>query len=123
MKWYEFKFESLDDFVASNYDGIRGQFSILNSGKVVAQLEPEKRRYHASGQWMTEAGIDSSLTRDLYVALGEKLPGSNDWAVRIYVKPFVSWLWLGSLLMGLGGLIAMTDKRYRKRTKPLVEAV
>jgi cytochrome c-type biogenesis protein CcmF len=114
---YKFKFESLNDFNASNYDGIRGHFTISKNGSTVAELEPEKRRYHASGQWMTEAGIDASLTRDLYIALGEELPGSNDWAVRIYVKPFVTWLWLGSLLMGLGGLIAMTDRRYRKHNK------
>jgi cytochrome c-type biogenesis protein CcmF len=116
---YDFKFMSLKDFEAANYDGIRGHFTISKNGSVVATLEPEKRRYHASGQWMTEAGIDASLTRDLYIALGEKLPDSNDWAVRIYVKPFVTWLWLGSLLMGLGGLIAMTDKRYRKVNKTL----
>ena len=112
---YDFKFESTINFKASNYDGIRGHFSVFKNGQKVASLTPEKRNYHASGQWMTEAGISSSLTRDLYVALGERLPGSNDWAVRIYVKPFVSSLWLGGFLMGFGGFIAMMDKRYRSQ--------
>jgi len=66
---------------------------------------------------MTEAGIDATLYRDLYVALGEKLPKSEDWAIRVYIKAYVSCLWLGGLLMGLGGLMAMFDKRYRKKTK------
>jgi len=113
---YSFRFDRMEDFTASNYDGIRGHFSVFKDGELVAQLEPEKRRYHASGQWMTEAGIDATLSRDLYIALGEQLPDSSDWAVRIYVKAYVSCLWLGGLLMGLGGLMAMFDKRYRKNS-------
>jgi cytochrome c-type biogenesis protein CcmF len=115
---YEFTFNKLDEFVASNYDGLRGTFSVAEEGesaKTIALLTPEKRRYHASGQWMTEAGIDANLSRDLYVALGEKLPQTNDWAVRIYVKPFVSSIWFGAFLMGLGGFIAVVDKRYRAK--------
>ncbi len=111
---YSFHFDSMENFTASNYDGIRGYFSVYKDGELVAQLEPEKRQYHASGQWMTEAGIDATLSRDLYIAMGEQLPKSEDWAIRIYVKAYVSCLWLGGLLMGLGGLIAMFDKRYRK---------
>jgi len=114
---YTFRFDSLENFTAANYDGIRGHFSVSKDGEIVAKLTPEKRQYHASGQWMTEAGIDATLTRDLYIALGEKLPDSEDWAVRIYVKAYVSSLWLGGLLMGLGGLIAMFDKRYRKKSQ------
>ena len=116
---YTFKFDSLENFTAGNYDGIRGHFSVFKDGDLVAKLNPEKRQYHASGQWMTEAGIDATLPRDLYIALGEKLPESDDWAVRIYVKPYVTTLWLGGLLMGLGGLIAMFDKRYRKKRKKI----
>ena len=114
---YTFRFEEIKDFTAANYDGIRGHFSVLKEGEVIAQLEPEKRQYHASGQWMTEAGIDSTLTRDLYIALGEKLPKSDDWAVRIYVKAYVGCLWLGGLMMGLGGLVSMFDKRYRNKSR------
>ncbi len=114
---YLFKFEKIENFKAANYDGIRGHFTVVKDGKIVARLTPEKRQYHASKQWMTEAGIDAILSRDLYIALGEKLPNSNDWAVRIYVKAYVMMLWLGGILMGLGGFIAITDKRYRKKVK------
>lgn len=62
---------------------------------------------------MTEVGLDAGFTRDLYVALGEPLDNSDAWAIRIYIKPFIRWIWLGALLMALGGLLAMTDKRYR----------
>lgn len=61
---------------------------------------------------MTEAGIDSGLTRDLFVALGEQL-NSGAWALRIYVKPFVNWIWAGALFMALGGIFSISDKRYR----------
>lgn len=114
---YEFYFEKISDVAGPNYDAIRGHFIVRQDGEKVAVLHPEKRQYHASGQWMTEAGIDANLARDLYVALGEKIPESNDWAVRLYVKPFVTCLWLGSILMGIGGLLAMTDKRYRAKVK------
>ncbi len=112
---YQFKFEGVSDFNGSNFDGIKGKFIVTNDGDFVAELQPEKRRYHASGQWMTEAAIDPALSRDIYVALGEQLPHSQDWAVRIYVKPFVRCIWFGALLMALGGTLAMSDKRYRKK--------
>jgi cytochrome c-type biogenesis protein CcmF len=63
---------------------------------------------------MTEAGIDASLTRDLFIAMGEQLDTANAWSVRVYVKPFVRWIWLGGVLMALGGVIATLDPRYRK---------
>lgn len=114
---YEFSFKQLRDVTGPNYDAVQGHFVVSKNNQQVAELYPEKRQYRASGQWMTEAGIDATLLRDLYVALGEKLPQSDDWAVRIYVKPFISCLWLGGILMGLGGLLAMFDKRYRSRKK------
>jgi cytochrome c-type biogenesis protein CcmF len=79
----------------------------------VEKLRPEKRRYMASGQTMTEAAIGGGLMRDLYVALGEPLKG-DAWAIRVYVKPFVRWIWLGGLLIAAGGLLAVLDKRYRR---------
>ena len=118
---YSFRFDGVEDFVAANYDGIRGNFTVFKDGDEVATLHPEKRRYHASGQWMTEAGIDANLLRDLYIALGEKLPGSDDWAIRVYVKAYVTMLWLGGLLTGLGALVAMSDKRYRNRNKKVTQ--
>ncbi|MCZ6618948.1 MAG: heme lyase NrfEFG subunit NrfE, partial [Gammaproteobacteria bacterium] len=76
-------------------------------------LKPEKRRYRASGTVLTEAAIDPGFLRDVYVSLGESLD-DGDWAVRLQVKPFVRWIWLGGLLMALGGCIAVTDARYRR---------
>jgi len=78
-------------------------------------LYPEKRFYLAGKQIMTEADIDAGIFRDLYVALGESLSrDGNVWSVRLYVKPFIRWIWLGALMMGIGGIIALSDKRYRK---------
>jgi cytochrome c-type biogenesis protein CcmF len=78
-------------------------------------LYPEKRRYFSSNMPMTEAAIDSGFFRDLYVSLGEPIEGERpQWSVRVYYKPFVSWLWYGSILMVLGGLLAVSDRRYRK---------
>jgi cytochrome c-type biogenesis protein CcmF len=71
---------------------------------------------------MTEAAIDPGLTRDLYVALGEPLEDGRSWAVRLYFKPFVRWIWFGGLIMVIGGLLSCTDRRYRRlaeRTREL----
>jgi cytochrome c-type biogenesis protein CcmF len=85
----------------------------------VATLTPEKRTYIISTMPTTEAAIDPSLMRDVYVALGEPIAeGSNEWALRIYVKPLIRWIWLGAIIMALGGLLSVLDKRYRiKKSK------
>jgi cytochrome c-type biogenesis protein CcmF len=75
-------------------------------------LHSQKRFYNVRGMVMTEAGIDAGLFRDLYVSLGEPLDG-GDWSVRLHVKPLVRWIWLGALLMAIGGLTAVSDRRYR----------
>jgi cytochrome c-type biogenesis protein CcmF len=75
-------------------------------------MHPEKRVYTVQTMPMTEAAIDTGLTRDLYVSLGEPLD-DGAWSVRIYYKPFVDWIWGGCLLMALGGLLAVSDRRYR----------
>jgi len=113
MAGYTFHFEGLDEVAGPNYDSTFGNFRITDAdGREVARLHPEKRIYRVQTMPMTEAGIDGGLTRDLYVAMGEPL-GDGAWAVRIYHKPFIGWLWLGSFLMGLGGLLAASDPRYR----------
>ena len=89
---------------------------VSRDGKAVTTLHPEKRLFLASGMPMTETALDAGFTRDLYVAMGEKLD-DDSWAVRIQVKPFVRWLWLGALLMGAGGVIAVLDRRYRRRVE------
>jgi cytochrome c-type biogenesis protein CcmF len=80
-------------------------------------MHPEKRTYFSSSMPMTEAAIDSNLIRDVYVSLGEPLEGGSSpaWAMRVYHKPFVSWIWGGCLLMALGGAMAALDRRYRRK--------
>ena len=110
---YEFEFRGMKVVQGPNYLADQGSIVVTKNGRPINELTPEKRRYVASGQTMTEAAIDGRLMRDLYVALGEPLKG-DAWAVRVYVKPFVRWIWLGGLLISIGGLLAVLDKRYRR---------
>ena len=91
----------------------RGDVDVIQEGKVLLTLYPEKRFYPASSNVMTEADIEPSLFRDLFVALGEPL-GNQAWAVRIHYKPFVRWIWFGGVLIAMGGLITVFDRRYRR---------
>ena len=95
-----------------NYRAARGAFDVSRNGQHVTTQFPEKRVYDASGMPMTEAAIESMLTGDLYVSLGEPVDGGA-WSVRVYHKPFVTWIWAGCLMMALGGLLAISDRRYR----------
>jgi cytochrome c-type biogenesis protein CcmF len=108
---YDFLFKGVRNFQGPNYLAAQGLVEISRDGKQVATLHPEKRNYQ-SGMPMTEAGIDAGLTRDLFVALGEPLGDSGAWAVRLYHKPFIRWIWLGGLFMAFGGLLAASDRRY-----------
>ncbi|MFH2139522.1 MAG: heme lyase CcmF/NrfE family subunit [Pseudomonadota bacterium] len=110
---YVFRFDGVTEEEGPNYVAARGIVSVTKDGKPVTVLHPEKRQYNASGMPMTEAAIDTGFLRDLYVSLGEPIPDSEAWAVRIYLKPFVDWIWAGCLLMALGGMLAVTDRRYR----------
>jgi len=111
---YQFKMIKVENIMQDNYEASRATFEVYKDSELVVILYPEKRFYLAGKQIMTEADIDAGITRDLYVALGESLSASgNVWSVRLYVKPFIRWIWFGALLMGLGGLIALSDKRYR----------
>ena len=111
---YEFRFNGATEVEGPNYVAARGRVTVSKDGKLVTEMYPEKRQYNASGMPMTEAAISAGLLRDLYVSLGEPIPDSNGaWAVRVYIKPFVDWIWAGCLLMGLGGVLAISDRRYR----------
>jgi cytochrome c-type biogenesis protein CcmF len=115
---YDFLFKGIEQVRGPNYIAQQGSFDVFTTtdgvdGKPFATLKPEKRRYLATGNIMTEADIDGGLFRDLYVALGEPL-GDGAWSVRVYVKPFIRWIWLGAFMIALGGVIAVFDKRYRK---------
>ena len=109
---YDFTFKGISDANGPNYIGGKAQIDITYHGKQEATLFAEKRLYTVSKMPMTEAAIDWGFTRDLYVALGEKLE-NNAWALRLYYKPFIRWIWLGGLFMALGGLLCMFDRRYR----------
>src|SRR3546814_7303189 len=85
-------------------------------GKVLRLLHPEKRTYASSAMPMTEAAIDANGLRHVYVALGEPL-ADDAWSIRVYYKPFVDWIWAGCILMALGGLLAISDLRYRLKKK------
>jgi cytochrome c-type biogenesis protein CcmF len=113
---YQIQMQGIDTVVGPNYQATRGVFLLLKNGQGQATLYPEKRSYFSSSMPMTEAAINAGLTRDVYVSLGEEL-NDKAWAVRVYYKPFVDWIWGGCLLMALGGLLAITDKRYRIKLK------
>jgi cytochrome c-type biogenesis protein CcmF len=114
---YQFKMMGVKDVPGPNYSAARGEFEVTPAGGgAVNLLYPEKRNYFSSTMPMTEAAIDAGFTRDVYVSLGEPLEGKA-WAVRVYFKPFVDWIWGGCLIMALGGLFAVSDRRYRLRVK------
>ena len=96
-----------------NYTAVRATMTVSRDGRLVDTLYPEKRTYTVSRMPMTEVAIDRGVTRDLYVSMGEPLDNGAAWSVRLYVKPFVNWIWGGCLLMALGGLLAVADRRYR----------
>lgn len=112
---YDFTLEKLQHIDGPNYQSEQAVISVARDGKLVAVMTPEKRTYTATGQTMTEVALEKNLFRDLYVAMGEPLTG-DAWAIRVHVKPFVRWIWLGALMMALGALLAVADKRYRKNT-------
>jgi cytochrome c-type biogenesis protein CcmF len=113
---YQIQLQGVAAVPGPNYSAMQGTFFLSRNGKLESTMLPEKRSYFSSTMPMTEAAIDVGLTRDIYVSLGEELE-DKAWAVRVYYKPFVDWIWGGCLLMALGGVLAMSDKRYRMRLK------
>ncbi|MBA1277397.1 heme lyase CcmF/NrfE family subunit [Stutzerimonas stutzeri] len=116
---YSFVFEGAQHFEGPNYTSDKGTIRVFDGDKQIATLHPEKRLYTVQQMPMTEAGIDAGFTRDLYVALGEPLE-NGAWAVRVHIKPFVRWIWLGALMMSLGGVLSVSDKRYRVKVRTRV---
>ena len=109
---YTFQFDGAQELKGPNYIAARGTFRVTKDGRDVTMMYPEKRLYMVQNQTMTEAAIDSGLLRDLYVSLGEPLE-AGAWSVRLYHKPFIDWIWGGCLIMALGGVLAISDRRYR----------
>ena len=109
---HSFTFDGVEVVQGPNYRADQGTIRVFKEGEEVAVLLPEKRTYLVQTKPMTEAGIDPGFTRDIYVSLGEALGGGH-WSLRLYYKPFVRWIWLGGILIAIGGLLAATDRRYR----------
>ncbi|NMP15847.1 heme lyase CcmF/NrfE family subunit [Thalassotalea sp. Y01] len=111
---YEVEFNGVKAVEGPNYSAEQGQIALYDDGEMIDLLQPERRTYRVQTMGMTEAAINPGLFRDVYVALGDPL-GAGAWAVRVHYKPFVRWIWLGAIFMGMGGIFAMLDKRYRRR--------
>jgi cytochrome c-type biogenesis protein CcmF len=110
---YQFEFVTIEPYEGPNYIADQATVLVTKKNSTIALLKPQKRRYFSSGQTMTEASIDSSIFRDLYIALGEPLQG-DAWAIRIYIKPFVMWIWIGALFIAMGAVLASLDGRFKK---------
>jgi cytochrome c-type biogenesis protein CcmF len=114
---HTFRFDGVRELPGPNYRAVRGTVDVSRDGRTVLTLHPEKRIYHAQQQSpMTEAAIASGVFGDLYVSLGEPV-GDGAWTMRVYHKPFVTWIWAGCLLMALGGVVALSDRRYHTRSE------
>ncbi len=115
---YIFHLDGMVERQGPNYISTQGLVYVYDeSGDKVATLHPEKRIYTVQNMPMTEASIDEGLFRDLYVAMGEPIKGSNAWAMRVYYKPFIMWIWMGLMIMSLGGVLAATDPRYLRLSR------
>lgn len=121
---YDLTFRGVTKATGPNYEAEIGDVLLSKNGKALRTLHPEKRDYFSSDMPVTEAAIDANGLRHVYVSLGEPL-GNGSWSVRVYFKPFVDWIWIGCILMALGGLLAISDRRYRlkrRRRQPDIAA-
>jgi cytochrome c-type biogenesis protein CcmF len=118
---YTFRFDGAQSVSGPNYRAARGSILVTRGDRQVVVLKPEKRLYNVQQNTMTEAAINTSPLRDLYVSLGDPLE-DGAWTVRIYYKPFVVWIWAGCAIMALGGLLALSDRRYRGVRRRVVAA-
>lgn len=123
---FDFRLQGLSSAAGPNYDAQRGHVVVSRDGVPVDELFPEKRRYRAQEMPLSQASIHTGLQRDLFVALGEAV-GDTAWTVRIQVKPYMAWIWIGCVLMAIGGFLALADRRYRtvvaasRRTRQMAE--
>lgn len=124
VQGYQFTMDELKKIRGANFDATQAVVSVRKNNQVVATLYPEKRHYVVSQMPMTEASIQYNPLRDIYMAMGEPILGVNQteadatkWAVRIYIKPGVRWVWWGGFVLALGAILSMFDKRYRKQPR------
>lgn len=111
---YTFTLASIGEVRGPNFDAVEARFDVVKGDRDIGQISAQKRVYDVRRDTMTEAGIDAGLTRDLFIALGEPLDNGTAWSVRIQTKPYIRWIWLGTIFMGIGGILAAVDRRYRK---------
>jgi len=118
MAGYSFTFEGVKSVRGANYASQYGTVHISENGKLLTTLNPEKRTYDKHmGMPMTQASIDRSLFRDVYISLGDPVGTTGAWIVRVYYKPYMTWLWTGVIIMAVGGFLAVSDRRYRMKIK------
>ncbi len=117
---YNFRFDGVRDVRGPNYEAIQGVFTVTRGTDFSIEMLPEKRVYRVQTNPMSEAAIDAGWGRDLFIALGESL-GKGAWSVRIQHRPLIKFIWFGCLIMALGGLVAISDPRYRKRGNQIAE--
>jgi cytochrome c-type biogenesis protein CcmF len=109
---YEFRLRALTNVEGPNFRAQEGEVEIRKAGEYVATVRPQDRTYLVRQNPMTEAGIDAGWNRDLFAALGQPL-GNGVWSLRVQYKPLIRFIWLGALLMAIGGVVAASDRRYR----------
>jgi cytochrome c-type biogenesis protein CcmF len=109
---YSFELHEIVSVKGPNWIAEEARFTVSRNGREIAQMSPQKRRYHRGGQVMTQVALRPGITRDLYIAMGEPLGDSGAWSMRIHIKPFVRWIWAGALLLAIGGLVSASDRRY-----------
>ncbi|MEC8169758.1 MAG: heme lyase CcmF/NrfE family subunit [Pseudomonadota bacterium] len=110
LKNYQFKLNQLSEYEGPNYTSVKADFVIYRNDEIIAEVFPEKRLYNSSEMPMTEAGIAPKINGDLYITLGN-LISENKWSVRIYFKPMVRLIWLGAILMFIGGIISILTRK------------
>ncbi len=115
-----FTLRAQEEMKGPNYSGLRALVDVREGGKLLYTLAPEKRQYRARGQVMTEAGIEMGLARHVYVSLANPLD-DGAWGARVQIKPYISWIWLGCVMMAFGGIAALLDRRYRKVGLPAAQ--
>ena len=123
MGRYTVQLDDVTQGQGPNYTATTGSVTLFHDGEEIAQLRPEKRFYPVAQMPTTEAAIDYNLLRDVYVVIGDE-QANGGWVVRTYVKPLTNWIWIGCALMALGGVLSLSDRRYRvaagaAKTKPV----
>lgn len=120
---YDFTFNGVKQVAIENYIAQQGSIQVSHDGQDLVELHPQKRSYPKQQQPMTEADIYPGFTKDIYVSLGEQINDQGDWAVRIYIKPFIRWMWFGGLMMMAGAVIALFSKRSKRQEQKQVDQV